>query len=71
MSSEEGSEKPQKEPEPEQPGKRIFLSHSNSYEGMALFKELYNREQCRDPELAAHTFVGTVKKDEVTYKGNY
>ena len=38
---------------------------------MALFKELCNRDKCRDPELAAHTFVGTVRKAETTYKGNY
>ena len=71
MSSNDDESVKPKEPEPEQPGKRIFLSHANSYEGMALFKELYNRDTCREPELAAHTFVGTVKKDEVTYKGNY
>lgn len=60
-----------KEPVKEQPGKRIFLAHSNSYEGMALFKELWNRDKCREPELAAHTFVGTVRKGELTYRGNY
>jgi len=29
---------------------------------MALFKELWNYEKCREPELAAHNFVGTVRK---------
>jgi len=38
---------------------------------MALFKELWNKDKCREPELAAHSFVGTVRKEEVTYKGNY
>lgn len=43
--SDDGSEKPiVKEPPPEEPGKRIFLSHANSYEGQALFKTLWNRE---------------------------
>lgn len=60
-----------KPPKPEDPGKRFFLSHSNSHEGMALFKELYNRDKCRDPDLAAHTFVGTVRKNETTSHGNY
>ena len=60
-----------KVPPKEQPGKKIFLAHSNSYEGMALFKELWNRDKCREPELAAHTFIGTVRKEEITYRGNY
>ena len=38
-SSQDGKEK---EPEPPAPGKKIFLSHCNSYEGRALFKELWN-----------------------------
>lgn len=38
---------------------------------MALFKELWNRDKCREPELAAHTFIGTVRKEEITYRGNY
>jgi hypothetical protein len=66
----EAEQKP-KEPPKEEPGKRIFISQVNSYSGQALFKTLWNRDTCREPELAAHTFVGTVKKDEVTYKGNY
>lgn len=60
-----------KEPVKEEPGKRIFLSHANSLEGMTLFKELWNKDKCREPELAAHTFVGTVKSDQTTHKGNY
>jgi len=30
---------------------------------MTLFEQLWNKDKCREPELAAHTFVGTVKKD--------
>jgi hypothetical protein len=60
-----------KEPPREEPGKRFFLSHANSHEGMALFKDLYNRDKCREPELAAHTFIGTVRKSETTCNGNY
>jgi adenylate kinase len=60
-----------KPPPKEEPGKKFFLAHSNTYEGMALFKELYNRDTCREPELAAHSFVGTVKKSEKTPAGNF
>jgi len=70
--SEYGSEEEvKKEPPQEAPGKKFFLSHANSYEGQALFKELWNKEKCRDPELAAHSFVGTIKKDEVNPKGGF
>ena len=70
--SEYGSEEEViKEPPPEQPGKKFFLAHANSYEGQAMFKTLYNRDTCRDPELAAHSFVGTIKKDEQTARGNF
>lgn len=31
-------------PPREAEGKKFFLAHSNTYEGMALFKELYNKE---------------------------
>ena len=70
--SEDGSdvEKP-KEPEPEAEGKRIFLSHANTYEGQALFKELWNRDKVREPDRAAHTFVGTVRKEERNARGGY
>ena len=60
-----------KEPPKEDPGKRFFLSHANTYEGMALYKELYNRDTCRDPELAAHSFIGTVNQVEKTPRGNF
>ena len=32
---------------------------------------MWNYEKCREPELAAHTFVGTVHPDEKTFKGNF
>ena len=69
--SDDGSEVEVKAPPPEKPGKKFFLSHANSYEGMALFKELWNKEQCRDPDFAAHTFVGTIKEDERTFDGQF
>ena len=71
MSDDEGEQEIIKEPPKEEPGKRIFLSHCNTQEGRALFSELWNYESCRDPELAAHSFVGTVQKEEYTYKGNF
>ncbi len=70
--SEEG-EKP-KEPEPPQPGKKIFLSHCNSYEGRALFKELWNKDEFEDkPEwmFGAHVFTGTLRKEERNARGGF
>ena len=64
-------EERQKVPDPEPSGKRIFLSHCNSYEGQALFKELWNYETCREPAIAAHKFIGTIKKDEKTARGAF
>ena len=44
--AEEGSDvEVAKEPDPPQPGKKIFLSHCNSYEGRAMFKELWNKDE--------------------------
>ena len=66
-------EKP-KEPEPPQPGKKIFLSHCNSYEGRALFKELWNKDQFEDkPEwlFGAHEFTGTLRKEERNARGGF
>jgi hypothetical protein len=54
MSESEGEQEIIKEPPKEEPGKRIFLSHCNTQEGRALFRELWNYEKCREPELAAH-----------------
>ena len=69
LGSEEG--KP-KEPEPEPDGKRIFLSHANTYEGQIMFKELWNKDQpLREPERAAHTFTGTVRKEEKNARDGY
>ena len=31
-------------PTPPPAGKKFFLSHCNTYEGLALFKELFNKE---------------------------
>jgi len=62
--SEEGSEGEIVKEEPkEEPGKRFFLSHLNSYTGKALLKELINEHLVKDP-AAAHIFTGTLKEDE-------
>ena len=63
-----------KEPEPPQEGKKIFLSHCNTYEGRALFKELWNKDKFEEmPEwgYAAHTFTGTVRKEEKNARGGF
>jgi len=60
-----------KEPEREPEGLKFFLSHANSYEGLALFKELWNKDKVREPEWAAHSFVGTIKKNETNPKGGF
>ena len=74
--AESGSENEEvvKEPEPPQPGKKIFLSHCNSYEGQAMFKELWNKDRFEDkPEwlFGAHTFTGTVRKEERNARGGF
>lgn len=45
---------------PEEPGKKFFISHVNSYTGRALLKELNNKETVKE-EFAAHTFSGTIE----------
>jgi len=45
---------------PEEPGKKIFISHINSYTGRVLQNQLDNKAKCRDPEFAGHKFVGTL-----------
>jgi len=69
MDYEDGEEVevPKEEPK-EELGKRFFLAHLNTYTGMALLKELKNAHLVKDPE-AAHTFYGTLKKDEKNYVG--
>ena len=73
--SEEGSAKAPPTPPP--PGKKFFLSHCNTYEGLALFNEMWNKEQIEQlfkeneyevegPDYAVNTFVGTEKKGEMT-----
>ena len=74
MASENSEDEKPKEPEPPAPGKKIFLSHCNSYEGQTLFKELWNKDQFDDkPEwlFGAHTFTGTIKKDEKNSRGGF
>lgn len=69
--SENGEEQEVKKLPDPIPGKRIFLSHCNSYEGRAIFEALWNKEKCRVPEIETHTFKGTVKKDETTARGAF
>jgi len=45
---------------PEEPGKKFFISHVNSYTGRALLKELNNKDTVKE-EWAAHTFDGTLE----------
>jgi hypothetical protein len=58
---EEGQEPVKEIPEP--PGKKFFVSHLNSYTGRILLQELRNELLVKDP-AAAHTFIGTLYKDE-------
>ena len=73
--SEEGSEQEQpKEIVPPPAGKKIFLSHCNTFEGRAMFKELWNKEKfAENPEweYAAHTFTGTVRTHEKNARGGF
>ncbi len=74
MSDLDSQEDKPKEPEPPAPGKKIFLSHCNSYEGQTLFKELWNKNEFDEkPEwlFGAHTFTGTIKKDEKNARGGF
>ena len=45
---------------PEEPGKKFFISHVNSYTGRALLKELNNKDTVKEA-WAAHTFDGTLE----------
>ena len=64
MSDDEGSQADiPKEPPKEDPGKKFFISHVNSYTGKALLKELRNEHLVREA-FAAHTFTGTFKTNE-------
>ena len=67
-----------KEIPPPPAGKKIFLSHCNSYEGQAMFKELCNKdkidgllEEHPDWGYAAHTFTGTIRKEEKNARGGF
>ena len=67
MSDEEGSQAEQPvEVLREDPGKKFFLSHLNSYTGKALLKELRNDTSVKE-EYAAHTFIGTLSDKEADY----
>ena len=70
MSENESEGEAPKEPTPPPAGKKFFLAHCNSYEGLALFKELWNKEEFiegrEDWHYAINSFVGTIKKDEKT-----
>jgi hypothetical protein len=46
---------------PEEPGKRFFISHMNSYTGRVLLEELKNADKVKE-EYAAHTFQGTIQE---------
>jgi len=59
--SEEGSEQQEEIKEiPEEPGKKIFISHINSYVGRVLFSQMDNRDKCKDVEFAGNKFCGTL-----------
>jgi hypothetical protein len=69
--SDEGSDvEIPKEPTPPPQGKKFFLAHCNSYEGLSLFKEMWNKNEFiegrEDWHYAINSFVGTIKKDEKT-----
>jgi hypothetical protein len=49
-----------KEPIREEPGKKFFISHLNSYTGRALCKELKNEHLVKEVDWASHTFSGTL-----------
>ena len=36
-----------------------------------MFKELWNKDKVREPDRAAHTFVGTVRKEERNARDGY
>jgi hypothetical protein len=59
--SEDGDQEQQvvKEEVREDPGKRFFISHLNSYTGRTLCRELKNEHLVRE-QHAAHTFSGTL-----------
>ena len=44
----------------EEPGKKFFISHINSYTGKTLLKEMQNKDKVKE-EWAAHTFHGTLE----------
>jgi hypothetical protein len=61
MSDNEDEEQVQVKEIPEPDGKKIFISHVNSYTGRALLHELRNEHTVKEAR-AAHTFHGTLEK---------
>jgi hypothetical protein len=62
--SEYGSEQEEVKVEvKEPPGKKFFLADLNSFTGRTFLKELKNEHLVKEP-YAAHTFIGTLYKDE-------
>jgi hypothetical protein len=57
--SDDGEEQPKVIEVPEEPGKRFFISHMNSYTGRVLLEELRNAHKVKEA-YAAHTFIGTI-----------
>ena len=60
MSEDSSEEQQPKEEIKEEPGKKYFLSHLNSFTGKALLKELRNDVKDRE-EYAVNMFIGTLK----------
>ena len=58
--SDDGEEQPKVIEIPEEPGKKFFISHVNSYTGRVLIEELKNADKVKE-EFAAHTFQGTLQ----------
>jgi hypothetical protein len=68
--SEYGSEQEEVKVEvKEEPGKKFFLAHLNSYAGRTLLKELRNEHLVKEA-YAAHTFSGTLFKEEEDGSGS-
>jgi hypothetical protein len=64
MSDEENSQDDiPKEELKEEPGKKFFISHLNSYTGKAILQELRNEKEVKEA-YAAHTFNGTLFKED-------
>jgi hypothetical protein len=58
--SDNEDEQPQIVEVKEEPGKKFFISHINSYTGKVLLDELRNAHKVKE-EYAAHSFMGTIE----------